>query len=340
MACIQAVASLPSRVSLSLPAASSGQRSVVVRPIRSQRLVAVCAARSPKSTDAAPARRPSSAPFRLLSAPVAALPLVLAFVEAELPNAMDTFTALSDFHITEPAFKAFYMIFTCVFCWGALVFGSMNDEYYESDEYRNAGGNGTQFWIYQRVSRRAMPQLLLTHGGCWHKRGEGGLGGGGRGRRIWPGMFHTRDVGTQGEPPFPLCCPLLCCRSTPCLPRCPPPLSSPTVLPRCPPPLSSPAVLPRCPPPLSSPAVLPRCPPPLSFPAVLPRCPPPLSFPAVLPRCPPLPSHQFIPALLQAEEEEEGGREELWREELRREIEEKVTEVKGLKGAVREEELV
>ncbi|CAI7782756.1 unnamed protein product [Closterium sp. NIES-53] len=110
---------------------------------RSQRLVAVCAARSPKSTDAAPARRPASAPFRLLSAPVAALPLVLAFVEAELPNAMDTFTALSDFHITEPAFKAFYMIFTCVFCWGALVFGSMNDEYYESDEYRNAGGNGT-----------------------------------------------------------------------------------------------------------------------------------------------------------------------------------------------------
>ncbi|CAI7886079.1 unnamed protein product [Closterium sp. NIES-53] len=65
------------------------------------------AARSPKSTDAAPARRPASAPFRLLSAPVAALPLVLAFVEAELPNAMDTFTALSDFHITEPAFKAF-----------------------------------------------------------------------------------------------------------------------------------------------------------------------------------------------------------------------------------------
>ncbi|CAI5536770.1 unnamed protein product [Closterium sp. Naga37s-1] len=157
MACIQAVASLPSRVTLNLPAASSGQRSVVVWPVRSQRLVAVCAARSPKSTDAAPARRPASAPFRLLSAPVAALPLVLAFVEAELPNAMDTFTALSDFHITEPAFKAFYMIFTCVFCWGALVFGSMNDEYYESDEYRNAGGNGTQFWIYQRVSRRAGP---------------------------------------------------------------------------------------------------------------------------------------------------------------------------------------
>ncbi|CAI5470552.1 unnamed protein product [Closterium sp. Yama58-4] len=132
-------------------------RSVVVRPIRSQRLIAVCAARSPKSTDAAPARRPASAPFRLLSAPVAALPLVLAFVEAELPNAIDTFTALSDFHITEPAFKAFYMIFTCVFCWGALVFGSMNDEYYESDEYRKAGGNGTQFWIYQRVSRTPMP---------------------------------------------------------------------------------------------------------------------------------------------------------------------------------------
>ncbi|GJP41653.1 hypothetical protein CLOM_g1296 [Closterium sp. NIES-68] len=154
-------------------------------------MAAVCAARSPKSSDASPARPSASAAFRLLSAPVAAVPLLLAFVEAELPGAMDTVTALSDFHITEPAFKAFYMIFTCVFCWGALVFGSMNDEYYESDEYRNAGGNGTQFWIYQRV-----------------------------------------------------------------------------------------------------------------------------------------------------EEEEEGAREELWRDELRREIEEKVTEVKGLKGAVKEEELV
>ncbi|CAI5948586.1 unnamed protein product [Closterium sp. NIES-64] len=281
MACIQAVASLPSRVSLSLPAASSGQRSVVVRPIRSQRLVAVCAARSPKSTDAAPARRPSSAPFRLLSAPVAALPLVLAFVEAELPNAMDTFTALSDFHITEPAFKAFYMIFTCVFCWGALVFGSMN--------------------VRARFSFIAPPPIL------------------------------------QPVPPPP-----------------PPPASRPLF----PIPSAFPSHPPIAPmqflsfpspsPPSLSPA--PSSPIPSSYISTFRSSPRTLS--------PPLSSHRMDEyyesdeyrnaggngtqfwIYQRAEEEEEGGREELWREELRREIEEKVTEVKGLKGAVREEELV
>eukprot|EP00850_Spirogloea_muscicola_P024715 SM001369S00002 [mRNA] locus=s1369:815:1869:- [translate_table: standard] len=54
------------------------------------------------------------------------------------------------FDIGEPAIKAFYMMFICVFCWGAVVFGSMNDPFYDTDMYRDAGGNGTQHYIYSR----------------------------------------------------------------------------------------------------------------------------------------------------------------------------------------------
>ena len=37
-------------------------------------------------------------------------------------------------------------------CWPCLV--AYQDAYYDSEEYREAGGNGTQFWIYQRVSMK------------------------------------------------------------------------------------------------------------------------------------------------------------------------------------------
>lgn len=81
--------------------------------------------------------------------PQAALDTVLAFISAELPEGIETIVHYNDYHIAEPAIKTFYLIFTCMFCWGACVFGSMNETFYDSDEYRDAGGNGTQFFRYQ-----------------------------------------------------------------------------------------------------------------------------------------------------------------------------------------------
>lgn len=89
--------------------------------------------------------------LRLLSSAAAALPLLLAFVSAELPEGIEYIRTTSDFHISEAFIKTFYMVFVCVFSWGAVVFGSMNDQYYESDEYRSKGGNGTGFWLYERA---------------------------------------------------------------------------------------------------------------------------------------------------------------------------------------------
>lgn len=88
---------------------------------------------------------------RLVSAAAAGVFPMLAFIEAELPRAMEIITKDNDWVLDEGGLKTMYMVFTCLFAWLAVVFASMNDPYYESDEYRDAGGNGTQFWIYERV---------------------------------------------------------------------------------------------------------------------------------------------------------------------------------------------
>ncbi|KAG6541873.1 hypothetical protein Mapa_016701 [Marchantia paleacea] len=59
----------------------------------------------------------------------------------------------STWALGEDTIKNFYMACAFVFCWGCCVFGSMNDKFYESDTYRNAGGNGTGHWIYDQEDR-------------------------------------------------------------------------------------------------------------------------------------------------------------------------------------------
>lgn len=58
---------------------------------------------------------------------------------------IDTF---NDWMMPEKMTKDLYMLISMVFCWGCCVFGSMTDPFYESEDYRGAGGNGTNHWIY------------------------------------------------------------------------------------------------------------------------------------------------------------------------------------------------
>jgi len=57
-------------------------------------------------------------------------------------------TTYNDWVMPEKMTKDLYMLISMVFCWGCCVFGSMNDPFYESDEYRDLGGNGTAHWMY------------------------------------------------------------------------------------------------------------------------------------------------------------------------------------------------
>eukprot|EP00245_Coleochaete_scutata_P014264 TRINITY_DN6025_c3_g2_i1.p1 TRINITY_DN6025_c3_g2~~TRINITY_DN6025_c3_g2_i1.p1 ORF type:complete len:208 (-),score=38.19 TRINITY_DN6025_c3_g2_i1:651-1274(-) len=93
--------------------------------------------------------RQGSSETRLLS--VSALPLFLAATEVYWKPFE---TSMSSFTPEESSLKALYMVLSCAFCWGCVVFASMNDEFYEGDEYRNAGGNGTQYWMYEKEEEK------------------------------------------------------------------------------------------------------------------------------------------------------------------------------------------
>ncbi|CAM6121428.1 unnamed protein product [Calypogeia fissa] len=74
-------------------------------------------------------------------------------VRVDLDPTREIITERSVWKLSEEAIKTFYMVASMVFCWGCCVFGSMNDVFYDSEEYRKAGGNGTGHWIYEQMER-------------------------------------------------------------------------------------------------------------------------------------------------------------------------------------------
>ncbi|GBG80139.1 hypothetical protein CBR_g30507 [Chara braunii] len=58
--------------------------------------------------------------------------------------------------LSDQAIKTVYMLYACVFTWGCVVFGSMNDPLYDSEEYRSEGGDGTGNWIYENQEKAEM----------------------------------------------------------------------------------------------------------------------------------------------------------------------------------------
>jgi len=54
-------------------------------------------------------------------------------------------------NISNEKVQLFYMVFGCVFAYGCLWFGAANDPFYDTDEYRADGGDGTQNWFYSVV---------------------------------------------------------------------------------------------------------------------------------------------------------------------------------------------
>lgn len=64
-------------------------------------------------------------------------------------------------NISNEKVQLFYMVFGCVFAYGCLWFGATNDPFYDTDEYRADGGDGTQNWFYGMV-RRSPPSSSRT----------------------------------------------------------------------------------------------------------------------------------------------------------------------------------
>ncbi|KAK9085806.1 hypothetical protein Sjap_026217 [Stephania japonica] len=53
-------------------------------------------------------------------------------------------------HLNDEAIKNVYTMYIMFTCWGCCFFGSMKDPYYDSEEYRGDGGDGTGHWVYEK----------------------------------------------------------------------------------------------------------------------------------------------------------------------------------------------
>ncbi|XP_059443782.1 photosynthetic NDH subunit of subcomplex B 4, chloroplastic [Corylus avellana] len=75
---------------------------------------------------------------------------LMAVLVQHMEGQRDLVTYKSVVHLSDQAIKnvyAFYIFFTC---WGCMFFGSMKDPYYDSEQYRKDGGDGTGNWIYEK----------------------------------------------------------------------------------------------------------------------------------------------------------------------------------------------
>ncbi|XP_020089773.1 photosynthetic NDH subunit of subcomplex B 4, chloroplastic isoform X2 [Ananas comosus] len=56
----------------------------------------------------------------------------------------------SVWHLSDAAMKNVYTLYIMFTCWGCCFFGSMKDPFYDGEEYRKDGGDGTVHWVYEK----------------------------------------------------------------------------------------------------------------------------------------------------------------------------------------------
>uniref|UniRef100_A0A1J3I393 Photosynthetic NDH subunit of subcomplex B 4, chloroplastic n=1 Tax=Noccaea caerulescens TaxID=107243 RepID=A0A1J3I393_NOCCA len=76
------------------------------------------------------------------------LPLMAVMVQ-QIEGMRDIITEKHVWHLSDKAIKNVYMFYIMFTCWGCLYFGSAKDPFYDSEEYRGDGGDGTGYWLYE-----------------------------------------------------------------------------------------------------------------------------------------------------------------------------------------------
>ncbi|KAF2545824.1 hypothetical protein F2Q70_00020142 [Brassica cretica] len=78
------------------------------------------------------------------------LPLMAVMVQ-QIEGMRDIITEKHVWHLSDKAIKNVYLFYIMFTCWGCLYFGSAKDPFYDSEEYRGDGGDGTGYWVYETV---------------------------------------------------------------------------------------------------------------------------------------------------------------------------------------------
>ncbi|MCD7462359.1 Photosynthetic NDH subunit of subcomplex B 4, chloroplastic [Datura stramonium] len=76
-------------------------------------------------------------------------PLMAVLVE-HVEGQRDLITHKSVWHLSDEAMKNVYTFYIMFTVWGCCFFGSTKDPYYDSEQYRGDGGDGTGHWVYEK----------------------------------------------------------------------------------------------------------------------------------------------------------------------------------------------
>ncbi|XP_010257998.1 PREDICTED: photosynthetic NDH subunit of subcomplex B 4, chloroplastic [Nelumbo nucifera] len=76
-------------------------------------------------------------------------PLMAVMVE-HMEGQRDMITHKSIWHLSDETIKTIYTIYIMFTCWGCCFFGSTKDPYYDGEQYRKDGGDGTGHWVYEK----------------------------------------------------------------------------------------------------------------------------------------------------------------------------------------------
>nr|CAN77176.1 hypothetical protein VITISV_038217 [Vitis vinifera] len=76
-------------------------------------------------------------------------PLMAVLVE-HVEGQRDLITHKSIWHLNDETIKNVYTFYIMFTCWGCCFFGSTKDPYYDSEQYRKDGGDGTGHWVYEK----------------------------------------------------------------------------------------------------------------------------------------------------------------------------------------------
>ncbi|CAN7096239.1 unnamed protein product [Brassica rapa subsp. narinosa] len=84
------------------------------------------------------------------------LPLMAVMVQ-QIEGMRDIITEKHVWHLSDKAIKNVYLFYIMFTCWGCLYFGSAKDPFYDSEEYRGDGGDGTGYWVYETLTSHKYP---------------------------------------------------------------------------------------------------------------------------------------------------------------------------------------
>ncbi|RWR78350.1 photosynthetic NDH subunit of subcomplex B 4, chloroplastic-like protein [Cinnamomum micranthum f. kanehirae] len=88
-------------------------------------------------------------------------PLLAVLVE-HVQGQRDFITEKTVWHLNDQTIKNVYTMYIMFTCWGCCFFGSTKDPFYDGEQYRKDGGDGTGNWVYEKqedIEERARAEL-------------------------------------------------------------------------------------------------------------------------------------------------------------------------------------